>query len=388
MTDKELQPDTAADEASEAPASHWPAPGQKLKKLREEMGLSHGRVADALHMTSHYVKALEEDQYDKLPGKIFVKGYFRAYAKLLGTNVDDIMTCYEKYVAALEETVETEANVIRAKKAYDQNMRWMICAAVIIVVVVGVSWWLAGRQDTDAVMADSSTSNNVAEISASGNDAVTAEVLIATLGENEQQTGIRAGKVADDLAMPDPEMNAPAEDLAETVADAAEAVVEETVTAQGSETGNPVATMPAAGDEAVISASAKPGDLIETTDTVAAIEQEAPGDAENPGDSPVYIVTEQDNHRLVQLESEGDDLLQIHFTGASWIEVDNSENTRLYNDMLGSGDDLTIRGQAPFNILIGDANVVELTFNSEQVDVTPRIRTDNSARLILEPETR
>jgi len=388
MTDKELQPDTAADEASEAPASHWPAPGQKLKKLREEMGLSHGRVADALHMTSHYVKALEEDQYDKLPGKIFVKGYFRAYAKLLGTNVDDIMTCYEKYVAALEETVETEANVIRAKKAYDQNMRWMICAAVIIVVVVGVSWWLAGRQDTDAVMADSSTSNNVAEISASGNDAVTAEVLIATLGENEQQTGIRAGKVADDLAMPDPEMNAPAEDLAETVADAAEAVVEETVTAQGSETGNPVATMPAAGDEAVISASAKPGDLIETTDTVAAIEQEAPGDAENPGDSPVYTVTEKDNHRLVQLESEGDDLLQIHFTGASWIEVDNSENTRLYNDMLGSGDDLTIRGQAPFNILIGDANVVELTFNSEQVDVTPRIRTDNSARLILEPETR
>jgi len=388
MTDKELQPDTAADEASEAPASHWPAPGQKLKKLREEMGLSHGRVADALHMTSHYVKALEEDQYDKLPGKIFVKGYFRAYAKLLGTNVDDIMTCYEKYVAALEETVETEANVIRAKKAYDQNMRWMICAAVIIVVVVGVSWWLAGRQDTDAVMADSSTSNNVAEISASGNDAVTAEVLIATLGENEQQTGIRAGKVADDLAMPDPEMNAPAEDLAETVADAAEAVVEETVTAQGSETGNPVATMPAAGDEAVISASAKPGDLIETTDTVAAIEQEAPGDAENPGDSPVYTVTEQDNHRLVQLESEGDDLLQIHFTGASWIEVDNSENTRLYNDMLGTGDDLTIRGQAPFNILIGDANVVELTFNSEQVDVTPRIRTDNSARLILEPETR
>jgi len=388
MTDKELQPDTAADEASEAPASHWPAPGQKLKKLREEMGLSHGRVADALHMTSHYVKALEEDQYDKLPGKIFVKGYFRAYAKLLGTNVDDIMTCYEKYVAALEETVETEANVIRAKKAYDQNMRWMICAAVIIVVVVGVSWWLAGRQDTDAVMADSSTSNNVAEISASGNDAVTAEVLIATLGENEQQTGIRAGKVADDLAMPDPEMNAPAEDLAETVADAAEAVVEETVTAQGSETGNPVATMPAAGDEAVISASAKPGDLIETTDTVAAIEQEAPGDAENPGDSPVYTVTEQDNHRLVQLESEGDDLLQIHFTGASWIEVDNSENTRLYNDMLGSGDDLTIRGQAPFNILIGDANVVVLTFNSEQVDVTPRIRTDNSARLILEPETR
>jgi len=388
MTDKELQPDTAADEASEAPASHWPAPGQKLKKLREEMGLSHGRVADALHMTSHYVKALEEDQYDKLPGKIFVKGYFRAYAKLLGTNVDDIMTCYEKYVAALEETVETEANVIRAKKAYDQNMRWMICAAVIIVVVVGVSWWLAGRQDTDAVMADSSTSNNVAEISASGNDAVTAEVLIATLGENEQQTGIRAGKVADDLAMPDPEMNAPAEDLGETVADAGEAVVEETVTAQGSETGNPVATMPAAGDEAVISASAKPGDLIETTDTVAAIEQEAPGDAENPGDSPVYTVTEQDNHRLVQLESEGDDLLQIHFTGASWIEVDNSENTRLYNDMLGSGDDLTIRGQAPFNILIGDANVVELTFNSEQVDVTPRIRTDNSARLILEPETR
>jgi hypothetical protein len=61
---------------------------------------------------------------------------------------------------------------------------------------------------------------------------------------------------------------------------------------------------------------------------------------------------------------------------------------RLYHDMFNTGDDLTIRGSAPFNILVGDANMVEMTFNSKVVDVMTRIRTDNTVRLILAPESR
>jgi len=68
--------------------------------------------------------------------------------------------------------------------------------------------------------------------------------------------------------------------------------------------------------------------------------------------------------------------------------VDNGDNTRLYHDMLSMGDDLKIRGKAPFNILIGDAVQVEMTFNSQQVDVVSRMREDNSARLLLESQAR
>jgi len=66
--------------------------------------------------------------------------------------------------------------------------------------------------------------------------------------------------------------------------------------------------------------------------------------------------------------------------------VDNASNTRLFHDMLDTGDDLTIRGNAPFYILIGDATKVAVSFNNQEVDVSPRIRSDNSARITLEPE--
>ena len=116
-------------------------PGKKLKLLREELGLSHARVAESLHMTAHYVKALEKDQYHKLPGPTFVKGYFKSYAKLLKADV--IMECYEKHQGVLDTNKQTEAKEIKAKENSDQNVKWMITAAVIIIMVIALSWWFS-----------------------------------------------------------------------------------------------------------------------------------------------------------------------------------------------------------------------------------------------------
>jgi len=102
---------------------------------------------------------------------------------------------------------------------------------------------------------------------------------------------------------------------------------------------------------------------------------------------PEYTVTRLDDHRLVELDLAGSDLVILHSEGDSWVEVDDGDSTRLFHDMLRPGDDLNIRGTAPFSILLGDANVVDITFNSRPVSI-PRIRQNNSARVILEPETR
>ena len=55
--------------------------------------------------------------------------------------------------------------------------------------------------------------------------------------------------------------------------------------------------------------------------------------------------------------------------------------------MLRLGDDLTIKGSAPFNVLFGDATVVEVILNAAEVDISARVRSDNSARVILQPES-
>ena len=356
--------DLPTSQPENSPASNWPSPGQTLKKMREELGLSHGRVADALHMTAHYVKALESDQYDKLPGKTFVKGYFRSYARLLGADVEEIMLSYERFTAALEKTEETEANVIRAKKAYDQNMRWMVCAAAIIVVVVAASWWLSRIKASDAVMAESGA-GAIAEIPETPAPApVTAAARMADLGERTEEhlAGMSIGKTA--MPIEDPVATDAVDGLDSEVLNENDGVV--------------LATAEEVAPAGLVEAAENAEHVADTL--AAATEASQSG-------LPDYTVIEQDNSRVVQLESDGEDLLEVHFTGASWIEVDNGDSTRLYNDMLDSGDDLSIRGKAPFNVLVGDANVVDMTFNSRAVDITARMRNDNSARILLEPET-
>lgn len=116
-------------------------PGELLKKKREELGYSRERVAEALHMTPRYVKALETGEYCILPGKTFVKGYIKSYATLLKDDVDKVMASYQQYSEALEETQETKAKVMRARKSNDQNKRWLAVTAIIIVIVVAASWW-------------------------------------------------------------------------------------------------------------------------------------------------------------------------------------------------------------------------------------------------------
>jgi hypothetical protein len=50
-------------------------------------------------------------------------------------------------------------------------------------------------------------------------------------------------------------------------------------------------------------------------------------------------------------------------------------------DLLRAGQEVKITGKAPFAVFLGNGHGIELTYNNELVDVTGRIRDDNTARL-------
>jgi len=224
--------------------------------------------------------------------------------------------------------------------------------------------------------------NSQEELSAavSINESVTAEVLVARINEigNEAQADVGAkgsGNKSKSLTL----LPSVRDTDTERPADAGTDILLDTLADMESETqAIPAATLP--NQQRPVIAENFLRDNPADSD---ALEQAL---AEPVSELPEYNVTRVDNHRSVSLESDGDDLLEVHFLGDSWVEVDNSNSTRLYNDMLGVGDDLTIKGSAPFNVLFGDANVVEVIFNAAQVDLSARIRSDNSARVILQSE--
>ena len=57
--------------------------GEVLRLAREQQGLTLQDVSDALNIKREYLEALEKDEYDAIPGAVFVKGFLRNYGIFL-----------------------------------------------------------------------------------------------------------------------------------------------------------------------------------------------------------------------------------------------------------------------------------------------------------------
>lgn len=70
-------------------------PGRLLRdqRLRRELGV--GDVADGLHLDARTIDALERDDYSELPPVTFVRGYLRAYARLLELPDEEVLQRFD-----------------------------------------------------------------------------------------------------------------------------------------------------------------------------------------------------------------------------------------------------------------------------------------------------
>jgi cytoskeleton protein RodZ len=292
-------------------------PGDMLRVARETKGLSQTAVSEALHLTVHYVKSLENDDYAKLPGLTFVKGYFRAYARYLRMDVEEVMACYEEYLKQSGNLSAASEQQFRIRKRGDQALLWAVMSGVVLIVALATGWWFFGREQA----------------------AVTTTALVQTAPMAIAQLQTPALRL-EPVAEPEP--------LIEV------ALVEEGDVAAG-----------------IIDLEA----LDESGETEA---------TEIDADKASIFVRNADGSRFIELYGEGDDLLELNFSGESWLQVEDADHVSLHADLMRSGDVLLVHGQAPFHVLFGDGSQVELLLNEAPIDISGVIRYDNTARLQVE----
>src|ERR1700722_16287854 len=68
--------------------------GDKFRKQREKKGFSIDDVSHVTKIGVRMLQAIEEENFDRLPGGIFNKGFIRTYAKHLGMNDDEAIASY------------------------------------------------------------------------------------------------------------------------------------------------------------------------------------------------------------------------------------------------------------------------------------------------------
>lgn len=92
------------DQESEGIKQHAAAEAdQRLRAAREEQGLTVDQVALELRLERQIVLALEAADYASLGAPVFVRGYLRSYARLLGLPEDKIAASYAQEEVQPEE---------------------------------------------------------------------------------------------------------------------------------------------------------------------------------------------------------------------------------------------------------------------------------------------
>lgn len=119
-------------------------PGQRLRAEREARGLTEMEAANHLNLTVSYLKALEADDYERLPQATFIKGYIRNYARLLELPGDELANLFDEMIAEERDDASETVDVMRPRKRRSGLAGGVVLAVIVVAMAL---FWLGGADD-------------------------------------------------------------------------------------------------------------------------------------------------------------------------------------------------------------------------------------------------
>ncbi|KAB7771825.1 RodZ domain-containing protein [Xanthomonas maliensis] len=120
--------------------------GQHLREAREAAGLSVDEVAGKLRMPTHVVRALEQEEWQRLGAPVFVRGQLRSYARLLQVDLEPLLQ--QATIAPVEPVkLVSHTHTPRARRVLESTARKAMY--VVITGVFAVPVWYATRSHLD-----------------------------------------------------------------------------------------------------------------------------------------------------------------------------------------------------------------------------------------------
>jgi len=146
----------------EANLSEPVGPGAQLAAIRQQQGFTQEYVASKLHLRVRIVQLIDADEYERLPEPVFIKGYLRAYAKLLGVNHEPILTHYKSnYMieTRFEKALwQSKKEPIRAERL----VKWLTLLFATGVLLALAIWWQQQQENVQMDTASRSRSTQLA----------------------------------------------------------------------------------------------------------------------------------------------------------------------------------------------------------------------------------
>ena len=313
-------------------------PGERLQAARISVGMTLEDVANKMHLSSEILNSLEENDFDDITAPIFVKGYLRAYARLVNVDENEIIDQYSIFYTDGDPPISTIRNTMPEINADDARVKWTTYLVIfVLITLLFMWWWNRYQQPSETVSLESELSNS------SGSLKLPEENIVI----NPVEAGISA------ISLPvesntDGDSNQPSD---EAPVETNVVVVETPEESQTSDMDN---------------ASSLPNELAVTEENTV---------------TEAVAATEIKTENTVATPQNIDKDLTIIINADTWADVRDATGEKLIYDLLKAGEVINVEGKKPYNAFFGNGYGVSIKFQGGEVDLTNSIQSNNTARI-------
>lgn len=306
--------------------SQEPSPGTRLRQAREGAGLTLAEIAQRTLIPVARLQALEKDDYDQVGVATFVTGYTRTYARIVGLDPAPLVQQLDARLSSQTPAVRQTPSVAMSLEVRKRPgsifwpLMWLFLGVLVVVAVMGIS---------SLGLLDPPSPVSVPPVS-----------------------------VPPPASAPEPELSIPLEASGIQQQDPAQQL-------------DPIQTTPEVQPDAEEQplTEVRPSELQEAQDTSPNVPPELLADRDfavagtaPPAEAPLPAPAPADRPAELRLLVSDD----------CWVDVTDATGKRIVARNTASGDNLRLFGQAPFDVILGNASAVTMTLNGRPVDTTPQ----------------
>ena len=308
--------------------------GKLLRDAREAKGIAIEDMAEKLHLLTDVVRGIEQCDFEEMPSRVFVRGYVRNYARLVGLNAQEMLDKFDQAHPEdlshlkIDKTPHLPTDSPAASR-FAGVVTWVTVLAIVILFVV---WWY-GYLTREEAQGDSAEQGVVTE-----EVIVQLPVELAPQAESVTPPALVAGPIEEVQAV----------ELKQDVIEPMSALPVETVPVEST---------------------------IETQPVVAEPMFIEPAQAPVIEEKPIEVVEAQP-----QVPTVPD--VRLKLNGDCWVIVKSDDDSFKLVGLYNNGYEKVFEGNAPYTIVLGNYESAELWVRGELYDLTPHAR-GNVARFTL-----
>lgn len=129
--------------------------GQRFKEEREKQGYTLEAVEEETKIRKMYIKAIENEEFELLPPKVYAIGFVKRYSKFLKLDENQMVEEFKLLAFSPEEetVIEEQQPVIRREFNWPKklNLKNIFAAIVFLIVAVWIGNYMVGYFSSQGV---------------------------------------------------------------------------------------------------------------------------------------------------------------------------------------------------------------------------------------------